>query len=110
MTLNELLDYLQENTGFELLDGSPEASIRKAAEGTHPHEIAAEIIRALDEKAGHAGGEASLERIDAVKSLSPLRLKYMADNAPVEGLRMVEKIITTIDAAYNEEALRLRGA
>lgn len=45
-----------------------------------------------------------------MKSLSPLRLKYMADNAPVEGFRMVEKIITTIDAAYNEEALRLRGA
>lgn len=110
MTLNELLQYLQENTEFELLDGNPEESIRKAVDGSHTQPIAAEIIRAFNDKAGDAGGQASLERIDAVKCLGPLRLKYMADDAPVEGFRMVEKIITTIDAAYNEEALRERGS
>jgi hypothetical protein len=110
MTLNELLQYLQENAGFALLDGTPEESIRKAVEGSHAQPIAAEIIRAFNDKAGDAGGGASLERIDAVKSLGPLRLEYMADDAPVEGFRMVEKIITTIDAAYNDEARRRRGS
>lgn len=108
MTLNELLRYLQDHTEFRLLDGSPEESIRKAIDGGHSQPIASEIIRAFNDKAGDAGGEARLERVDAVKSLGPLRLKYMADDAPVEGFRMVEKIITTIDAAYNEEALRER--
>ena len=108
MTLNELLQYLQDHTEFQLLDGTPEESLRKAVDDTHSQPIAAEIIRALNDKAGDSGGEARLERIDAVKCLGPLRLKYMSDDAPVEGFRMVEKIITTIDAAYNEEALRNR--
>jgi len=109
MTLNELFQYLQDNSGFELLDGSPQESIDKAVDGSHAHPIAAEIIRAFNDKAGDAGAEATLDRIEAVKSLGALRLKYMADDAPVEGFRMVEKIITTIDAAYNEEALSQRG-
>jgi hypothetical protein len=110
MTLNELLQYLHENTDFALLDGTPEESIRKAVDGSHAQPIAAEIIRAFHEKAGDAGGAVSLERIDAVKCLGPLRLKYMGDDAPMEGFRVVEKIITTIDAAYNEEALRRRDS
>jgi hypothetical protein len=110
MTLNALLTYLQNHTGFQLLDGTPEESLRKALDGNHPHPIAAEIICALNEKAGDTGGETLMARVDAVKSLGPLRLKYMADDAPVEGFRMVEKIITTIDAAYNEEALRQRNS
>ncbi|OOG24802.1 hypothetical protein B1C78_08250 [Thioalkalivibrio denitrificans] len=108
MTLNELLQYLHDHSEFQLLDGTPQESLRKAVEETHSHPVAAEIIRALNGKAGDRGGEARLERIDAVKCLGPLRLKYMADDAPVEGFRMVEKTITTIDAAYNEEALRHR--
>jgi hypothetical protein len=108
MTLEELLQYLEDHTEFQLLDGTPEESLRKAVDGTHSQPVAAEIIRAFNEKAGDAGANAALERVDAVKSLGPLRLRYMADDAPVEGFRMVEKIITTIDAAYNEEALRHR--
>jgi hypothetical protein len=109
MTLNELLYYLHEHSTVRLLDGTPEESIRKAVTGDHTQSVTSEIIRVLNERAGDAGGSALLERVDAVKCLGPLRLKYMADDAPVEGFRMVEKVITTIDAAYREEALRQHG-
>ena len=109
MTLNELLYYLHEHSTVRLLDGTPEESIRKAVTGDHTQSVTSEIIRVLNERAGDAGGSALLERVDAVKCLGPLRLKYMADDAPVEGFRMVENIITTIDAAYREEALRQHG-
>ncbi|WP_018233621.1 hypothetical protein [Thioalkalivibrio thiocyanodenitrificans] len=106
MTLNELLQYLHEHSAVRLLDRTTEETIRKAVTGNHSQSVASEIIRAFTKKAGDAGGDALLERVDAVKCLGPLRLKYMADDAPVEGFRMVENIITTIDAAYREEALR----
>lgn len=43
-----------------------------------------------------------------VKALGPLRLQYMADDAPVEGFRLLEKTIVAIDDSFNDEALAQR--
>jgi len=109
MTLGELLQYLDQHTEYQLLDGSPAETLDKARESSHQDPLAAEIISAMMDKTGLSSPDESLERADAVNSLGPVRLKYMADDAPVEGFRMVEKLITAIDAAYNEEALAQRG-
>ncbi|MBK1672590.1 hypothetical protein CKO35_04605 [Ectothiorhodospira shaposhnikovii] len=109
MTLNELIIYLDAHAGFDLLDGMPEDTLERARRGAHRHAIAGEIIAALGTLDAAGTGQGEVERSAAVKALSPLRLKYMADDAPVEGFRMVEKIITTIDEGFNEEALGKRG-
>ena len=47
-------------------------------------------------------------RVQAVKTLGPIRLFYMKDDAPVEGFRLVEDIVHKIDGAFNDEAMRLK--
>ncbi|WP_018936812.1 hypothetical protein [Thioalkalivibrio sp. ALJ24] len=109
MNLSELLNYLDRNLDTEFLDGDAAGTLEKARSGEHKDPIAAEILVALMDGAGADGPDTPLERAEAVKAIGPLRLKYMGDDAPVEGFRLVEKTITTIDAAYNEEALAARG-
>lgn len=109
MTLNELLNYLDQHTDYDILDGDADQSIQKAREGSHKNPYASEIINAALTQCALKDGSQNLERMQFVKSLGALRLKYMADDAPVEGFRIVEKIITTADAAFNDETLRNRG-
>jgi hypothetical protein len=109
MRFAELLEYLEENTDFEILDGSPQESFDKARTETHANSIAGELIRTSAEALGLSSADEDVERVPFVNSLGKMRLKYMADDAPVEGFRLVEKVITTADAGFNEEALRLRG-
>ncbi|MGM0552625.1 MAG: hypothetical protein ACQETK_02275 [Pseudomonadota bacterium] len=109
MTLSELLTYLDEHMDTAFLDGDPATTLEKARNGEHQDPIAGEILKALMDGAGADRSDTLLERADAVRAFGPLRLKYMADDAPVEGFRAVEKTIVTIDAAYNEEALQSRG-
>jgi len=51
----------------------------------------------------------AIERAQAIKTLGPIRLFYMKDDAPVEGFRMVEDVVHKIDGAFNEEAMRLKA-
>ena len=105
MTLEQLLQYLDHHLDERFLDGDAAQSLAKARDGSHRDPMAAEILAALMSGAGADTTEAELERAVAVKAIGPVRLKYMKDDAPVEGFRLVEKTIVTIDAAYNEEAL-----
>lgn len=109
MTLSDLLHYLDRHMDGVFLDGDAGATLEKARAGEHRNPIAAEVLVALMDGAGADGPDTTLERAEAVKAIGPVRLKYMADDAPVEGFRLVEKTIVTIDAAYNEEALASRG-
>ena len=105
MTLEQLLQYLDHHLDERFLDGDAAQSLAKARDGSHQDPIAAEILTALMSGAGADTPQAELERAAAVKAIGPVRLKYMKDDAPVDGFRLVEKTIVTIDAAYNEEAL-----
>lgn len=107
MTLAELLACLDARTPDGLLDGTPEETLAKARAGSHRHPVAGAIVAAL---AGAGDARAPLERAQAVAALGPLRLVYMKDDAPVEGFRMVERIVHAIDSAYNDEALRRKGS
>lgn len=108
MTLSELLEFLDRNTGYDVCDGSPAESVAKALAGTHRDPLMGEVIAAF---AAHAGGGADgvVERAGIVKALGPIRLKYMADDAPVDAFRAVQQLVDAIDAAFDEEALRSRG-
>jgi hypothetical protein len=105
MTLEQLLQYLDRNLGECFLDGDAAQTLDKVRDGSHRDPIAAEILAALMSGALADSPATTLERADAVKAIGPVRLKYMKDDAPVEGFRLVEKTIVTIDAAFNEEAL-----
>ena len=82
--------------------------VAKALGATHRDPLMGEVIAAL---AAHAGGGADgvVERAEMVKALGPIRLKYMADDAPVDAFRTVQQLVDAIDAAFDEEALRARG-
>lgn len=109
MTLAELLTYIDQNTPLTVLSGSP-AETLDAATAAGEGDYAAEIIRALRKRLGVNEADALLpDRAAVINALGPIRLKYFADDAPVEGLRFVETFIAAIDAAYNEEALREQG-
>lgn len=110
MKYGDLLRYLDANTEFEILDGTPEETLEKARAGTHKNRFAGELIDTSADNLALRSVDETPARVDFVNSLGKLRLKYMADDAPVEGFRLVEKVITTADAAYNEEALRDKKA
>lgn len=110
MTFSELLTYLDRNSGYPVLDGSPSQTLTKAVDQEHQNSYAGEIINCIAEKLKLDSTDRELpERVQVINSLGQLRLKYMADDAPVEGLRTLEKIIATIDSAYNDEALTQKG-
>lgn len=108
MTLAELFEYLEAHTAFDILDGSAAETVHKVLEGTHRNALSNEILLPLIQKNDCSDADCALERAAAVASLGAVRLKYMADDAPVEGFRMVEGIIKEIDAAFNAEALQLK--
>lgn len=108
MTLAELITYLDRHMDAHFIDGDITGTLEKVRAGTHGYPIEAEIIAAVMQGAQVEKPDDLLERAVAVKALSPVRLKYMQDDAPVEGFRRVEKTIVTLDAAFNDEALRLR--
>ncbi|SIT72067.1 hypothetical protein SAMN05216526_1565 [Ectothiorhodosinus mongolicus] len=109
MTLAELLTFLDTHTDYGFLHGDVAATLSAAADGSHPNAIPGAIVKALDERLAQGNIEAVIERAGTITALGPLRLTYMADDAPVEGFRMVERTITMIDEAFNQEALRAKG-
>jgi hypothetical protein len=109
MTFKQLLHYLDYHMDQRFLDGDASQTLTKARNGSHRDPIVAEVLVALMDGAGADSADTKLDRATAVKSIGPVRLKYMKDDAPVEGFRLVEKTIVTIDAAYNEEALAAKG-
>lgn len=104
MTLDELFRYLDQHTPYHYLcDGD---AVERANNSQHPDPLIGEIICAISKKCGCTNLACEVTREQVVRALSPVRLRFMADDAPVEGFRLVEKSIITIDAAFNEEALR----
>ncbi|APZ41864.1 hypothetical protein [Acidihalobacter ferrooxydans] len=109
MTFSELLDFIEQNTDLTILKGSP-ADTLAASRNHAADDYAGEIVAALADRLGLDNADAQLPpRTTTINALGQTRLKYFADDAPVEGLRFVEKFIAAVDAAYNEEALREQG-
>ncbi|HUW99264.1 MAG TPA: hypothetical protein VMV40_10600 [Acidiferrobacter sp.] len=110
MTLRELLVYLNENSGYEIWDGTYEETLQKAAAKTHKDILAGEIIAAIAGGVAGASADALVTRAEATTSLGPLRLRAMGDNAPVTDLRRMEATVHAIDGAFNDEALAARSS
>jgi hypothetical protein len=108
MNFGQLIEFLDDKTDFPLLDGTPDETLAKARDGSHQDALAGELIAAMADGCDITGAETTLTRAETVNSLGPFRLKYMKDDAPVEGFRMVERIIQEIDAAFNEEGWQER--
>ena len=110
MIFAELLSYIDQHTDLAILSGSPADTLAAARGEIADGDYAGEVIRALAERLELIDADAVLpERTTVINALGQTRLKYFADDAPVEGLRFVEKFIAGIDAAFNDEALRERG-
>ncbi|MEW5709868.1 MAG: hypothetical protein AB1830_13340 [Pseudomonadota bacterium] len=109
MTFAELLAYLDAHTPQGLLDGTPEETVAKARAASHRDPVAGAIVASLFQGSGLQAVGDPIARERAVAALGPLRLAYMKDDAPVEGLRRVERVVHAIDRAFDEEALRLKG-
>lgn len=110
MTLEELFDYLNTHTTLTILDGTVVETVHKVLAGTHQDVLMGEILLPIIKVKDCEDAKCTLDRAEAVSALGATRLKYMADDAPVEGFRAVEDIIRTIDGAFNDEALRARQA
>ncbi len=109
MTLAGLLQYLDANTSFTVLDGPPEETLIKALDGRHSDSLAGQIIKHIAEGNRCVDEHSPVHRAESVTALGPLRLQYMKDDAPVDGFRMMERIIHAIDGAFNDEALRKKS-
>jgi len=108
MTFAELLQQLEQYLPGQILDGSTAETLTKACAEKHRHALAGRIIACLFEKNGLSDTAAPITRSQAVAALAPIRLEFMKDDAPVEGFRLVEKIVHAIDGAFNDEALRIK--
>lgn len=106
MTVTELVSYINDHAGDCLLDKDVPHSFASARAGTHPDPLAAEIINRLADAAQPDG---TIDRAAATTALGTLRLRFMRDDAPVEGFRLVERVVHEIDGAFNDEALRNRS-
>lgn len=109
MTFSELLQQLEKRLPGQVLDGSAAETLEKTRAGKHRHELAGKIIANLFEKSGLADAAAPISRSQAITALAPIRLEFMKDDAPVDGFRLVEKIVHAIDGAFNDEALRQKA-
>lgn len=89
MTFAELLVYLDAHTPQGLLDGTPDETVAKARAGSHRDPVAGAIVASLFEGSGMGALDDSITRERAVAVVGPLRLAYMKDDAPAEGLRVV---------------------
>lgn len=109
MTLEQLLNYLEAHLQESVLDGTPEQTLRKSQTDEHASPLMGDIIRRMAEGAGCASVEDTLDRASAINSLGPLRLEYMADDAPVDGFRTLEFLVRAVDGAFNQEALKAQA-
>lgn len=108
MTFAALLLALEHRLPATILHGDAATTLDAARTGTHRHALAGTIIASLFEKSALAGIDAAITRSQAIAALAPIRLEFMKDDAPVEGFRLVEKIVHAIDGAFNDEALRMK--
>lgn len=109
MTFIELLTYVGSHTKYDIMDGDAMATLEAARNGVHKNPVAGKIIADMFGNSGLNAPEDAIERAQAIKTLGPIRLFYMKDDAPVEGFRMVEDIVHKIDGAFNEEAMRQKA-
>ncbi len=105
MTLAQLLEHLERELPYDYLCGGAAETLSRALAGEHPDPLAGEVIALIAKAAERVDADAPIERAAAVTALGPIRLKYMADDAPVEGFRFIERTILGIDAAFDAEAL-----
>ena len=106
MTLGELLQFLDANTSHDFLAGGVAESLTLARNGEHPDPIAGEILAGIAEGCGATDTDTEVERAQVVNSIGPLRLKYQADDAPMEGFRLMRETVLAIDGAFDDEAIR----
>ncbi len=106
MHFNALLTFLEKKAPGTFLSKDLETTLQLAKQV--PENYGQEIVQALVEHCHIESGDMPLERAIAVNALGKIRLKYMKDDAPVEGFRLVEKTIQWIDDAFNEEAWQER--
>ena len=106
MTFGELLAYVGAHSRHDFLDGDAAATLIKVRAGSHRNPLAGQILAALDDKLGSNGLDAPVERAAAINALGPLRLRFMRDDAPAAGFRLIEEIVYLIDGAFNDEAQR----
>lgn len=107
MHFNALLTFLEQKSPGTFIHQDLETTLKHAKE-EKPENYGQEIVQALVEHCQIDSADMPLERANAVNALGKIRLKYMKDDAPVEGFRFVEKTIQWIDDAFNEEAWQER--
>lgn len=108
MTLGELLIYLDRHSEYPVLDGSVEETITRALNGVGQDPLITEMVAAIARALPEPMVTGTIERATATTALGPIRLRSMRDDAPVAHLRVVERIVHTIDSAFNDEALSTR--
>ena len=110
MILCELLSYLDRESGYPVLDGDCDETIRKAVAGSHKDPLAGQIVAAIVASAATPAADAAITRAQATTALGPLRLKAMRDDVTGHDLKRMERTVHAIDGAFNDEALAARGS
>ena len=109
MILSDMLKSIDARTGYGFCIAGKDA-VAAACMDQHPVAIVGDILKMIAQSCACENEQCEVVRERAVTAMGPIRLKYMADDAPVEGLRIVENTVLAIDAAFDEEALdRKRG-
>lgn len=108
MTFIELLSYIGAHSKYDIMDGDINQTLTASLAGKHKNAVIGNIIAQIYRNSGITQIDEPLVRAQAVKTLGPIRLFYMKDDAPVEGFRLVEDIVHKIDGAFNDEAMRLK--
>ena len=108
MTFIELLSYISTHSKYDIMDGDINQTLTAALDGKHKNPVIGNIIAQMYQNGGISQLDESIVRAQAVKTLGPIRLFYMKDDAPAEGFRLVEDIVHAIDSAFNDEAMRLK--
>ena len=110
MTLCELLIYLDRESGYPVLDGDCEETIKKALAGSHKEVLTGQIVAAMAASVDTVTAAVPILRAQATTALGPLRLKAMRDDVSGHELRRMERTVHAIDSAFNDEALAARNS
>jgi hypothetical protein len=103
MRYTELLEALQQRTGYAVLCGDAQTTVERSLVGNHPDPLLGEIVAMLYQWCALTTVDAPVQRAALVNALGPLRRRYMAGEGDARDFLRLSRVIEAIDAAFDAE-------
>lgn len=107
MTFQELMEFLDQQSGFHFIQGKDLTATLEEAKNTGlPNPLLGKAILAIHQHAQCQSLDDPITRTDAFNAIGPLRLSTMADDAHPDDVKTILKLTYEIDKAFDFKITR----